>query len=159
MSGPLDGVRVVELGVVIAGPAAAAILADWGADVVKLEPPEGDPQRGNVETSYFRLDNRGKRSVALDLKAEKGRDVVFQLLTDADVFITNLRPSALERLGLDWPALSERLPRMVYGTITGHGDGTEVDRPGHDIGAFFARVGTTMALAARGGEAPFSRTG
>lgn len=158
MPGPLDGVRVVELGVVIAGPAAATILADWGADVVKLEPREGDPQRGNAEPAYFRLDNRGKRSVALDLKTDEGREVVLALLERADVFLTNLRPFALERLGLDWPALSGRFPRLVYAAITGYGDG-DPDRPGYDMGAFWSRTGTALALTPPGAEPPFQRPG
>jgi crotonobetainyl-CoA:carnitine CoA-transferase CaiB-like acyl-CoA transferase len=158
VSGPLEGVRVVELGVVIAGPAAGAILADWGADVVKLEPREGDPQRGNAEPAYFRLDNRGKRSVALDLKTAEGRTVVLALLERADVFVTNLRPSALERLGLDWACLSERFPRLVHAAITGYGDG-DPDRPGYDMGAFWSRTGTALALTPRGGEPPFQRPG
>jgi crotonobetainyl-CoA:carnitine CoA-transferase CaiB-like acyl-CoA transferase len=159
MPGPLTGVRVVELGVVMAGPATAAILADWGADVVKLEPREGDPQRGNAEPAYFRLDNRGKRSVALDLKTERGREIVLQLLGGADVFVTNLRPSALERLGLDWASLWARFPRLVYAAISGYGTGSEADRPGYDMGAFWSRTGTALALTARGGEPPFQRPG
>jgi crotonobetainyl-CoA:carnitine CoA-transferase CaiB-like acyl-CoA transferase len=158
-AGPLDGVRVVELGVVIAGPATAAILADWGADVVKLEPIEGDPQRGNLEPAYFRLDNRGKRSVSLDLKREAGREIVLALLERADVFVSNLRPSALARLGLDWATLSERYPRLVYATITGYGRGPEADRPGYDMGAFWSRMGNALALTPRGGEPPFQRPG
>jgi crotonobetainyl-CoA:carnitine CoA-transferase CaiB-like acyl-CoA transferase len=158
MAAPLDGVRVVELGVVIAGPAAAAILADWGADVVKVEPCEGDPQRGNTEPAYFRLDNRGKRSVAVDLKSTEGRDVVLALLERADVFVTNLRPSALERLGLDWTTVSAGFPRLVYAAITGYGSG-DPDRPGYDMGAFWSRAGTALALTPKGGEPPFQRPG
>jgi crotonobetainyl-CoA:carnitine CoA-transferase CaiB-like acyl-CoA transferase len=156
--GPLDGVRVVELGVVIAGPAAAAILADWGADVVKVEPREGDPQRGNTEPAYFGLDNRGKRSVALDLKTTEGRDVVLALIERADVVVTNLRSSALERLGLDWATVSARFPRLVYAAITGYGTG-DPDRPGYDMGAFWSRAGTALALTPKGGEPPFQRPG
>ncbi|MCW2580829.1 MAG: CoA transferase [Blastococcus sp.] len=156
--GPLDGVRVVELGVVIAGPAAAAILADWGADVVKVEPREGDPQRGNTEPAYFGLDNRGKRSVALDLKTPEGRDVVLALIERADVVVTNLRSSALERLGLDWATVSARFPRLVYAAITGYGTG-DPDRPGYDMGAFWSRAGTALALTPKGGEPPFQRPG
>ena len=156
--GPLDGVRVVELGVVIAGPAAAAILADWGADVVMVEPRKGDPQRGNTEPAYFGLDNRGKRSVALDLKTPEGRDVVLALIERADVVVTNLRSSALERLGLDWATISARFPRLVYAAITGYGTG-DPDRPGYDMGAFWSRAGTALALTPKGGEPPFQRPG
>jgi crotonobetainyl-CoA:carnitine CoA-transferase CaiB-like acyl-CoA transferase len=157
--GPLEGIRVVELGVVIAGPATAAILADWGADVVKLEPREGDPQRGNLQRAYFGLDNRGKRSLALDLKTEEGRELALALLERADVFVTNLRPSALSRLGLDGPTLAERFPRLVHAGITGYGAGSEADRPGYDMGAFWSRAGTALALTPPGGEPPFQRPG
>src|SRR6476619_2046123 len=103
------GVRVVELGVWVAGPAAGGILADWGADVVKIEPPTGDPARtfqrmlgGDMPTNPpFELDNRSKRSIALDLPVPDARDVAFALIDTADVFLTNIRSSALARLGLD----------------------------------------------------------
>jgi crotonobetainyl-CoA:carnitine CoA-transferase CaiB-like acyl-CoA transferase len=125
----MDGVRVVELGVWVAGPAAAGILADWGADVVKIEPPTGDPARifrfllgGDMPTNpVFELDNRSKRSIVLDLGSDDGRAVAEQLLDDADVFVTNLRTSALQRLGLDSDALRARNPRLVYCSITGYG--------------------------------------
>ena len=159
MPGPLDGVRVVELGVVIAGPAVGGILADWGAQVIKVEPREGDPQRGNPRLGFFALDNRGKRSVSLDLKSDEGRGILLTLLERADVFVNNLRPSAIARLGLDWPTLGARLPRLVHAGITGYGDGREADRPGYDMGAFWSRTGTALALTPRGGVPPFQRPG
>ena len=99
MPGPLEGVKVVELGVWIAGPAAGGVLADWGADVVKIEPPEGDPSRrfGKMlgdDLPYnpvFELDNRGKRSVVLDLWTDDGKAAALDLLDAADVFVTNVR--------------------------------------------------------------------
>ena len=108
MTGPLDGIRVVELGVWVAGPGAAGILADWGADVVKIEPPAGDPARsfqrmlgGDLDVNpVFELDNRGKRGIALDLSTERGVEIADRLLAGADVFLTNVRPAALDRLGL-----------------------------------------------------------
>ena len=116
LGGPLAGVRVVELGLWLAAPACASILADWGADVVKIEPLGGDPFRG-LAWAYggdmnppFELDNRGKRSVAVDLRTEGGQDVLWALLADADVFVTNYRPGGLERLGLDWPTVHARHP-------------------------------------------------
>lgn len=157
-SKPLSGVRVVELAVVIAGPAGAAMLADWGADVVKVEPREGDPQRANVESSYFELDNRNKRSICLDLKHEAGRAIMLRLLEKADVFVTNLRPAALRGLGLDYETLSGRFPRLVYAAITGYGQAAP-DKAGYDIGAFWSRAGLAMALTPEG-EAPLvSRPG
>jgi crotonobetainyl-CoA:carnitine CoA-transferase CaiB-like acyl-CoA transferase len=144
----LSGYRVVECAVWVAGPAAAGLLADWGADVIKVEPPAGDPQRkvfnaigvGRETVPPFELDNRGKRSVVLDLYTDEGRAAMYELLATADVFITNLRPDALARLGLDHETLLERFPRLVYGSITGYGlQGPDRNRPGYDVGAFWAR--------------------
>src|SRR3990172_12233928 len=101
MAGPLEGVGGVEMGLWVAGPAAAAMLGDWGADVIKIEPPTGDPFRGLFASLMgvpaalnppFELDNRGKRSVALDLEREEARRIALQLIERADVFITNNRP-------------------------------------------------------------------
>ena len=145
MSGPMDGVRIVELGVWVAGPAAGGILADWGADVVKIEPPAGDPARtfqrmlgGDMETNPpFEMDNRAKRSVVLDLTTDEGRGLALELLEGADVFITNLRVGALQRLGLDFESVEARLPRLVYCHITGYGrEGEDADRAAYDVGAF-----------------------
>ena len=103
--GPLEGIRVVELAVWIAGPAAALVLADWGADVIKVEPLDGDPNRsfkylfgGDPDTNpVFELDNRGKRGIAVDIRSSEGAGIMERLLVDADVFVTNLRPGALQR--------------------------------------------------------------
>ena len=157
---PLDGVRVVELAVVIAGPSAGAILGDWGATVVKIEPPDGDPQRGNLNTAYFELDNRGKRSVGLDLKTEGGRDVARRLVARADVFLTNLRPDALRRLGLDFETLHAAHPGLVYAAITGYGTrGPGAAKAGYDIGAFWSRAGVAAALTPEGETPPVARPG
>ncbi len=160
VSGPLAGIRVVELAVVIAGPAASATLADWGASVVKIEPLGGDPQRRNTERCYFDLDNRGKRSVGLNLKSEEGRRIALDLADAADVFISNLRPDALERLGLDPRTLMARNDRLVYGLITGYGTtGPASGKAGYDIGAFWSRAGVAAALAGGGNEPAVSRPG
>src|SRR5579875_2374812 len=121
-TGPLAGIKVVELGVWVAGPAAGGILADWGADVVKLEPPAGDPARtfqrmlgGDLPSNpVFELDNRSKRSAVLDLGTEEGLAALADLIGTADVFLTNIRLSALGRLGLDPDTLRARHPRLVY---------------------------------------------
>ncbi len=155
---PLAGVRVVELAVVIAGPAAAVMLGDWGADVVKVEPLDGDPHRSHTQPSYFELDNRDKRSIGLDLKTPQGKQIMLQLLEQADVFVTNLRPSALRRLELDYDCLSPRLPRLVYASVSGYG-GAADDRPGYDIGAYWSRSGLANALTAPGQAPPVSRPG
>src|SRR5512144_382992 len=126
MPGPLEGIRVVELGLWVAGPSAGGILADWGADVVKIEPPTGDPFRGLYLTVAgvslpanppFELDNRGKRSICLDLQKPEARAVAHDLVARADVFLTNARPAALARAELDWPTLSAKNPRLVYGRV------------------------------------------
>src|SRR5436190_3555031 len=144
----LDGLRVVELAAWVAGPSAAGVLADWGADVIKVEPPGGDPQRRVFQAigvsvavaPPFELDNRGKRSVVLDLRTDEGRDAMARLLDTADVFITNFRLDALERLALDHATLRPRYPRLIYAGVTGYGmEGPDRNRPGYDIGAFWAR--------------------
>jgi crotonobetainyl-CoA:carnitine CoA-transferase CaiB-like acyl-CoA transferase len=155
-TGPLAGVRVVELGVWVAGPAAAGLMADWGADVVKVEPPAGDPQRrvfgalgvaDQQGVPPFEIDNRGKRSVVLDLQTDDGRVQMERLLATADVFVTNVRPEALARLGLAHDEVLARHPRLVYASLTGYGlEGPERDRAGYDIGAFWARSGLAHTM-------------
>jgi crotonobetainyl-CoA:carnitine CoA-transferase CaiB-like acyl-CoA transferase len=156
MSGPLEGVRVVELGMWIAGPGAGGILADWGADVVKIEPPSGDPARTFQQTlggdlpvnPVFELDNRSKRSVVIDLSTVEGRELALELVDGADVFLTNVRPAALSRVGLGHEQLLERNPRLVYALITAYGlDGPDAERPGYDIAAFWSRSGLASLLS------------
>lgn len=169
MAGPLEGIKVVEMGVWVAGPAAGGILADWGADVVKLEPPGlGDPARlfskmlgGDLPFNpVFENDNRSKRSLVVDVRQEEGLRVAFDLLRQADVFVTNIRPAALARLGLAPEALAERFPKLVYGLITGYGrEGPDADRAAYDIAAFWARSGIAGALAQPGSPPPFQRGG
>jgi len=166
--GPLEGVRVVELTMWIAGPACGGVLADWGADVVKVEPPGGDPARGyqrmfgtEMPTNPpFELDNRSKRSVVVDLRRPGGADIALALLDRADVFVTNIRAAALARLGLDYATLHARFPRLVYGMIVGYGlTGPDAHRPAYDIGAYWARSGIASLLTPEGGEPPFQRGG
>jgi crotonobetainyl-CoA:carnitine CoA-transferase CaiB-like acyl-CoA transferase len=168
VTGPLVGIKVVELGVWVAAPAAGGILADWGADVVKIEPPSGDPARmfGRMlqiesgENPPFEMDNRSKRSIVLDLTTAEGQRVAFELLTGADVFVTNVRPGALARLGLDFEAVARRNPRLVYGLITGYGmTGQDADRAAYDVAAFWARSGLADLLTRPGDTPPFQRGG
>ena len=169
MTGPMQGVKVVEMGVWVAGPAAGGILADWGADVVKIEPPGvGDPGRlfakmlgGDLPFNPpFEMDNRGKRSIVLDLAAAPAREVALELIDGADVFLSNIRTSALERLGLDSASLLARNPRLVYASVTGYGmDGPDADRAAYDIAAFWSRAGVAASLTAPGGQPPFQRGG
>jgi len=167
----MEDVKVVELGVWVAGPAAGGILADWGADVVKIEPPTGDParmfgrmlglpQEGHAASPPFEMDNRSKRSVVLDLATEEGRSNALDPLADADVFLTNVRPAALQRLGLDYEAVAGSNPRLVYGLITGYGmAGPDADRAAYDVAAFWARAGLAHLLTRPGDTPPFQRGG
>jgi crotonobetainyl-CoA:carnitine CoA-transferase CaiB-like acyl-CoA transferase len=145
---PLDGVRIVDMSQIAAGPYATSLLGDFGADVVKIEPPDGDQLRqiddlfGQGESAYSLSVNRSKRSVRLDVKAEGGKAVLDRLLDAADVFVISMRPAASRRLGLDYRTLSRRNPILIYCSITGFGeDGPLVDRPGMDLLAQ-ARGGT-----------------
>jgi len=168
MPGPLDGVKVVEIGVWIAGPAAAGILADWGADVIKIEPLGGDPCRlfrqmlgGDMPTNpIFEMDNRSKRSIALDLTTEAGREIAEELISEADVLVTNVRLAGLERLGLDPDSVRARHPELIYAAITGYGmEGDDADRAAFDILAFWARSGIAHMLTSPGQDTPFQRGG
>jgi crotonobetainyl-CoA:carnitine CoA-transferase CaiB-like acyl-CoA transferase len=153
----LAGLRVVELGVWVAAPSAAALLADWGADVIKVEAPAGDPMRqvfgslgidSDMPNPAFSLDNRGKRSMVLNLRQPEGQAHLEDLLATADVFLSNLRPDALDGLGLEPAATVARHPRLVYCSISGYGlEGAERNRPTYDIGAFWARSGLSMQMA------------
>jgi crotonobetainyl-CoA:carnitine CoA-transferase CaiB-like acyl-CoA transferase len=170
MAGPMEGIKVVELGFWVAGPSCAAILADWGADVVKVEPLVGDPFRGmsvyfaaaagEDVNPPFELDNRGKRSIGLDYGTDEGRRVLGDLVAAADVFVTNLRVDALERAGLDHATLTAQHPRLVYASVTGLGlDGDERGRAAYDVGSFWSRSGVAAALTPEGCELPYQRGG
>ncbi len=147
-----SGLRVVDFASYIAGPAAATILSDFGAQVVKVEPPGlGDPYRlfyatppnPICERNYaWQLTNRNKRSIALDLKAPGAVEVLERLAKWADVFVTNFPPNVKAKLGLDYESLRALNPRLVYADITGYGAaGPEADKPGFDITAYWARTG------------------
>ena len=163
----MEGIKVVEVGMWVAGPAAAAILGDWGAEVVKIEPPDGDPFRGLLSafggdgvSPPFELDNRNKRSVSLNLSTEEGREIAARLVDEADVFVTNARPVALERAGLDYEAVAARNPRLVYAQINGYGmTGEDRDRAAYDVGAFWSRAGIAASLAPEGTDLPYQRGG
>ena len=136
-AGPLAGVRVIELCNTFAGPACGRLLADFGADVIKVEPPEGDPVRqmglfaDGVSLQAVSI-QRGKRSIAIDLKSEAGADVLRDLLRGADVLIENNRPGVMERLGFGWDAVQALNPRLVMVRISGYGqDGPYAARPGY----------------------------
>ena len=158
MSGVLHGVRVIEVAQWWFVPAAGAVLADWGADVVKIEhPASGDPQRGLVTSGLvpptggvnFMVEqpNRGKRSVGLDLGRPAGRDLLYRLVETADVFLTNFLPAARRRLAIDVDDVRRVNPKIVY--VRGHGQGThgpERERGGYDAASFWCRGGIANAL-------------
>jgi crotonobetainyl-CoA:carnitine CoA-transferase CaiB-like acyl-CoA transferase len=139
---PLDGIHVIELSRVLAGPFAAMLLADLGADVVKLEPPAGDETRswgppwwgdpGDRRSAYFASVNRNKRSVVLDLQTDDGRAACQRLLARADLLVHNYRPATAARLGLETDVLRERHPRLVVASVGGF-SGTDADRPAYDL--------------------------
>ena len=128
--GALDGVSVVDFSWGRAGPFASGQLADHGADVVKVEPPGGDPFAPYVARAAY---DRGKRSIIVDLAAADGRDVALRLVDGADVVLESWRPGVAERLGLGYTGLSERCPRLVYCSISGSGaEGDDVDLAGYE---------------------------
>ena len=157
------GVRIVELAQFVFVPAASALLADLGAEVIKIETVTGDPYRvlkiadGRQTKSAnlaMELNNRGKKSVALDLKTEEGRELLLKLVETADVFLTSIRPDALKRLSLSVETLRERNPRLIYVHGNGLGfKGEEANRPGYDASCFWARGGFAQTLA-RPGQPP-----
>lgn len=166
MTRPLDGVRVVEVAGWMAAPGAAAMMADLGADVVKVEPLGGDPVRGVIrrpETdpsldASFQLDNRGKRGIAVALDRPEGQELVRRLADTADVFLSNLLGRRQERFGLDADTLLARNPRLVHATLTGYGlEGPDAARPGFDITTFFGRGGITHSITEPGSQAPRAR--
>ena len=157
--GPLRGITVVELAHWMAAPAAGGVLADWGADVIKVEPPGGEPMRyiwgraganPDAPNGGFTSANRGKRALELDLRSPAGRAVLDQLLDRADVLLSNLRPSALERLGLSPAQVAERFPRLIFCTLTAYGwGGPDQERAGYDLAGFFARAGVAHQITTR----------
>lgn len=139
MSGALEGLRVVDLTQMLAGPLSSMNLADHGADVIKVEPPQGEDVRRvppfvDGESAPFMMWNRNKRSIALNLKDASDREVLLGLLARADIVIESFRPGVMKRLGLDWETLHARFPRLIMGSITGYGQtGPFSDRGGFDV--------------------------
>ncbi len=156
----LEGIKVVEMASIAAGPGAAAMLAEWGADVVKVEPLKGDPGRHSLAglgvptleiNAAFDLHNRGKRSIALQLNAPEGREIVLELARHADIFLTSTQPHKLEQHKLDWPDLRAINPRIIYANITGYGRrGPDRELPGTDHSAFWSRSGAVRLTSPTG---------
>ena len=139
-AGPLSGVVVVDLSSVIVGPACSLALADHGAEVIKIEPPSGDLMRklgGGAKhpgmTGKFMNFNRNKKSVCIDLKKTEGQEMLYTILSTADVFISNMRMEALAKLGLDWATLQDKNPKLIYTQVLAFGKGGEYfNRPAYD---------------------------
>ncbi len=138
--GPLQGLRVIDFTRVLAGPSATLALADLGAEIIKVEPPNGGdetrsfPPIRELESHYFISVNRGKKSIVVDLKTEQGIDLVSRLVTNCDILVENYRPGVMDRLGLGYEAMSAINPRLIYCAISGFGmDGPLRDRPSFDI--------------------------
>jgi crotonobetainyl-CoA:carnitine CoA-transferase CaiB-like acyl-CoA transferase len=138
-SAPLQGIRVVDMTTVMMGPYATLQLAEMGADVIKVEAPDGDsmrsvgPMRSRGMGPLFLHANRGKRSIAVDLKRKDGREIITKLVIEADVFVSNIRAAALARLGVDYDSLSRLNPKLIYATSNGFGAGGEYEgRPAYD---------------------------
>ncbi len=158
----LEGVKVVEVSAWAFVPSAGAVLADWGAEVVKVEPPEGDPMRGLVSGGVtggpsfpWEVWNRGKRSIGLDLRNPQGRELLLKLVDDADVFLTSYLAPTRKKLGIDIDEITARNPAIVYACGTGQGPlGDEADRGGYDAISFWARGGVASGATPPGAERP-----
>lgn len=153
----LEGVKVVELATFIAAATTGRFLADLGADVIKVERDKGDPLRYTApsegrpldmyENTTWELENANKRCISIDTRSEEGKEILFKLLEDADILITNWRTRALEKAGLDYDSLKKRFPKLVYGMCTGYGEfGPDKNLPGFDFTSFFARGGYLETL-------------
>jgi len=154
----LEGIRVIEFASFVAAPTAGRLLADWGADVIRVESFGGDAWRYygkncgvpvlDQENPLFDIYNTNKRDIQVNIKTEEGRKVLLQLLEDADVLVTNIRQKALVKSGLDYDSLKDHYPRLIYALLTGYGQqGPDVDAPGYDGVAFFSRSGLLADMA------------
>ncbi|MBL7500998.1 CoA transferase [Frankia sp. CNm7] len=163
MTAVLNGVRVVEVAEHGFVPAAGALLSDWGAEVIKIEPTvRGDAARGLVSAGpmdvhvLFQSANRGKKSLALDLSEEAGREILYRIVATADVFLTNKLSKVRERLRIDVEQIRAHNPNIVYVRGSGQGErGEQADRGSYDLLSFWHRTGTSVATRSRDGEIPF----
>jgi len=176
MVGPLQGIKVVDFTQVIAAPACSTILADWGAEVVKVEPLGGEWERvlasylrtplirksdkGGEVQFYFELVNRGKKDLAVNLRQERGREIIYKLIDNADVFIASYEVDVLNRFGLDFASLSQRTPRLIHAVLTGYGmQGPLKSERGYDYTAAWARAGMMYMIGEPGSSPPPARPG
>lgn len=159
MEKPLSGIKVLDLSTFVAAPVCSRLLADMGAEVIKIEHPTGDTWRqtgisylpsrfSDRENPVFDIYNSGKKHIALDLKTEAGKAVFFRLLEQADVFVTNTRPAALKRLGIAYEDLKDRFPKLIYGIVLGYGEkGPDADKPAFDTTGYWSKSGFLRDMA------------
>lgn len=159
MGRPLEGIKVVELATFVAAPSCARLLSDLGAEVIKVERPNGDDWRrtgisyvparfSDQENPVFDIYNTGKKLIALDLKNPEGLEAFHKLLAQADVFVTNVRPAGLKRLGLSYEDLKEKYPRLIYSIVVGYGEkGPDANKPAFDHTSFWAKSGFLRDLS------------
>lgn len=165
---PMEHVKVVELSTYLAAPTAARVLAEWGADCIKIESPKGDPARtqgavfnmpySDEENLAFDVANFNKRFVTLNLKTKEGLEVAYRLLSQADVFLTSIRTKSLRKMGMDYESLKERFPKLVFAQVLGYGEkGPEKDSAGFDVTCYMARGGV-FGTTVNKGDAPMIPT-
>ncbi len=171
MTAPLAGIRVVEIASFVAVPAAGALLADLGAEVIKVEMPQGEIMRHAhprtsgfksdlKETPHFHMDNRGKRSLALDISVDAAHAALLQVIDGADIVLTNMLPERLERYGLDAKTLLARKPELIFAALNGYGSaGAESNSPAFDYTAYWARTGFMDAMREPDAAPTFLRPG
>lgn len=159
---PLEGILVVDFTIYFAGPSAGKILSDWGANVIKVEPLEGDPARSagavmglrtdSGANPYWEMLNGGKRAISINMKSIKGQQIMERLLARANIFISNCRLNALKRLKLDYEELHCKFPHLIWGHISGYGNnGDDADKPGFDAAAYWSRPGALLDIADKEG--------
>lgn len=160
---PLAGIKIVELSTMVAASSAGRMLADWGAEIIKVETSSGDMFRRfpttffvpctDDENPLFDNLNAGKRGIVLDLKTPEGQEIMHKMLASADVFLTNTRPNALKRLGLDYESLKGKYPRLIHASLNGFGEkGPRADDPGFDTVAFWASSGFNADMSVEGAD-------
>ncbi|MDD3253378.1 MAG: CoA transferase [Lachnospiraceae bacterium] len=165
---PLEGVKIVDLTTYLAAPTTVRVLGEWGADCIKIESAKGDPARtqGAVfnmpytddENLAFDVANMNKRFITLNLKSEKGLEIAYKLLSEADVFVTNTRTKSLVKLGLDYETLKEKFPKLIFAQVLGYGEfGPEKDSAGFDVTCYMARGGV-FGTTVNKGDAPMIPT-
>lgn len=158
----LKGIKIVDFTTYAAAPCSVRMLADWGADVIKVEGFSGDPMRAfganlgdtpytEEENPVWEYENGNKRGISVDLKTEKGMEIMHKILSEADAFVSNVRAASLDKLGLSYEKLHEKYPKLVVGVISGYGlYGKDAPRPGYDVVAFWAKGGALIDMSPDG---------